>query len=96
MTNNMNNEWDKMVLFNQLTLCNIYNKQEDLGAPKLKAAVASLASKQRENTICFLKCSTKKLSGLPDGQGIQAMVNFCTLLDYLSIIIYARCIIKSI
>ena len=63
----MNNVWDQMVLFNQLTLRNILNGREDLGTPKLRAAVASLTSEQRDNTICFLECSTEELAGLPDG-----------------------------
>ena len=63
MTNNTKNVWDQMVLFNQLTLCNILNWREDLGTPKLRAAVASLTSEQRDNTICFLKCSTEELTG---------------------------------
>ena len=53
MINNMNNVWDQMVLFNQLTLRNILNRQEDLGTPKLRAAVAALTSEQRDNTILF-------------------------------------------
>ena len=48
--------------------------------------MASLTSEQRDNAICFLDCSTEELVGLPDGQGIQAMVNVRTLLDYLPII----------
>ena len=82
----MNNVWNQMVLFNQLTLRNILNRQKDLGTPKMRAAVASLTSEQRDNAICFLKCSTEGLAGLPDGQGIQAKVNVRTLLDYLPII----------
>ena len=72
----MKNVWDQMVLFNQLTLRNILNGQEDLGTPKLRAAVASLTSEQRDEAICFLKCSTEELAGLPDSQGIQAMAMF--------------------
>ena len=56
-----------MVLFNQLTLRNILNGRKDLGTPKLRAAVASLTVEQRDNTICFLKCSTEELTGLPEG-----------------------------
>ena len=40
---------------------------EDLCTYKLRAAVASLTSEQRDNAICFLKCSTEELAGLPDG-----------------------------
>ena len=63
----MNNVWDQMVLFNQPTLRNILNGWEDLGTPKVRAAVASLTSGQRDNTNCFLECSFKELAGLPDG-----------------------------
>ena len=63
----MKNVWDQMVLYNQLTLCNILNGQEDLGTPKLRAVVAALTREQRDNTICFLECSTEELAGLPDG-----------------------------
>ena len=77
----MSNVWDQMVLFNQLTLRIILNRREGLGTPKLRAAVAYLTSEQRDNVIFFLEWSTKELAGLPDGQGIQAMVNVCTLLD---------------
>ena len=62
----MNNVWDQMVLFNQLTLRNILKGWEDLVTPKLRAAGASLTSEQRDNTICFLKCSNEELAGLPD------------------------------
>ena len=75
-----------MVLFNQLTLCDILSRREELGTLKLRAAVAALTSEQRDNTTCFLKCSTEELAGLPDGQGIQAMIIVHTFLDYLSII----------
>ena len=82
----MTNFWGQMLLFNQLNLQNILNRREDLGTPILRAAVASLTCEQRNNAVCFLKCITEELAGLPDGQGIQAMVNVCTLRDYLLII----------
>ena len=63
----MSNVWDQMVLINQLTLRNILNGKRELGTPKLRDAVASLTSEQRDNTICLLKSSTKELAGLPDG-----------------------------
>ena len=53
--------------FNQLTLRNILNGQEDLGTSKLRATVAALTSEQRDDAICFLECSTEELTGLPDG-----------------------------
>ena len=51
MNNNMNNVWDQMVLFNQLTLRNILNGQEDSSTPILRAAVALRTSEQRDKTI---------------------------------------------
>ena len=80
----MNNVRDHMRLFNQLILHIILNGQEDLGTPKLRAAVASLKIEQRDNATCFLDCSTEELAGLPDGQDIQAMFKTCILLDYLT------------
>ena len=59
-----------MVSIKKLTLCNILNGREDLGSPKLRAAVAALTSEQSEDTSCFLKCSTEELAGLPDSLGI--------------------------
>ena len=54
-------------IINQLTLRNILNGQEDLSTTKLRAAVASLTSEQRDNAIIFLKCSTEDLPSLPGG-----------------------------
>ena len=68
--NTIQNVWDQMVIFSQLTLRNILKSWKDLVTPKLRAAVASLTSEQRDDVICFLKCSTEELAGLPDGQGI--------------------------
>ena len=72
-----------MALFNQYTLCNILNGRNDLGTPELRAAVASMNEEQKDNALIFLKCNTEELAGLPDGQGMQVVVNVCILLDYL-------------
>ena len=88
-TNNNNNGstsqniWDQMALFNQLTLCNILNGRNDLGTPELRAAVASMSEEQKDDALVFLDCNTEELAGLPDGWGMQAIANICTLLDYL-------------
>ena len=75
-----------MVLYNQLTLHSVLNGQEDLCTLKLRAAVASLKSEQKDNTNCFLEFSAEEIAGLPNGQGIQVMVNVCIFLKYSSII----------
>ena len=75
-----------MALFSQLTMCNILNGTNDLGTPKLRAAVAAMTDEQRDNALVFLECNTEELAGLPDGRGIQAIANVCNLLDYLLII----------
>ena len=59
------NVWDQMLLFNQLTLCNILDGKNDLGTPELKAAVASISEEQKDNVLVFLECNTEKLAGLP-------------------------------
>ena len=72
-----------MALFNQLTLRSILNGRNNLGTPELRAAVASMSEEQKDDALVFLKCNTKELAGLPDGQGMQAIANVRTLLDYL-------------
>ena len=64
------NVWDQMELFNQLTLRNILNRQNDLGTPELRAAVASMSEEQKDNVLVFLECNTEELAGLPNGRGI--------------------------
>ena len=83
--NNSQNIWDQMALFNQLTLRNILNKRNDLGTPELRAAVASMSEEQKDDALVFLECNTEELAGLPNGWGMQAVVNVRTLLDYLPI-----------
>ena len=82
-SNTNQNIWDQLALFNQLTLRNILNDRNNLGTPELKAAVAAMTEKQRDNTLVFLECNTEELAGLPDGCGIQAVANLKNLLDYL-------------
>ena len=85
-SNYAQNIWDQMALFNQLTLRNILNGRNDLGTPKLKAAVDAMTDEQRDNALVFLECNTEELAGLPDGRGIQAVANVKNLLDYLTTI----------
>ena len=51
----------------------------------LRAAIASMTEKQKEDTLVFLEFNTVELAGLPDGQVMQVVANVCTLLDYLSL-----------
>ena len=80
--NNSQNIWDQMALFNQLTLQNILNSRIILGTPELRAAVAFMNEEQKDDFMVFLECNTEELTGLPNGQGMQAVANVCTLLDY--------------
>ena len=82
-SNNSLNIWDQMALFNQLTLHNILNGRINLRTLDLRAAVTSMSEEQKDNALVFLKCNSEELAGLPDGQGMQAIANVCTLLDYL-------------
>ena len=82
-SNNSQNIWDQMALFNQLTLCNILNGRNNLGTPKLRAAVASMSEEQKDEALVFLECNTEELAGYPNGQSMQAVANVRTLLDYL-------------
>ena len=65
--NNSQNIWDQMALFNQLTLLNILNGRNDLGTLELRAAVASMSEKQKDDALVFLECNTEELAGLPNG-----------------------------
>ena len=77
------NIWDQMTLFNQLTLCNILNGRNNLGATELRTAMAAMLYEQRDNALVFLEYNTEELAGLPDGRGIQAIANLRNLLNYL-------------
>ena len=81
--NNSQNIWDQMALFNQLMLCNILNGWNDSRTPKLRTNVAPLKEEQKDDALVLLECNTEELAGLPDGQGMQAVANFCIFLDYL-------------
>ena len=45
--------------------------------------MAALTNEQRDDTVFFLIHETEELAGFPDSQGIQAIANVCTFLDYL-------------
>ena len=42
-----------------------------------------MSEEQKDDALVFLKCNTEELAGLPDGQGMQAVANVRTMLDYL-------------
>ena len=42
-----------------------------------------MSEEQKDNALVFLECNMEELAGLPDGQGMQAVTNVRTLLDYL-------------
>ena len=56
-----------MALSNQLMLCNVLNRRNNLGTPELRAAIASMTEEQKDDTLVFLECNTEELAGLPDG-----------------------------
>ena len=62
-----------MVLFNQLTLRNILNGQDDLGTPIVCMAVAALAEKQKADALLFLNNNIEVLAALPSNQGSLAI-----------------------
>ena len=47
-----------------------------------------MTDEQRDNVIVILECNTEELAGLPDGCGIQAVVNVRNLLDYFPTLPY--------
>ena len=54
-----------MVLFNQLTLRNILNGQDDLGTPEVHMVVAALAEEQKADALLFLNNNIEELAVLP-------------------------------
>ena len=59
-----------------------------MGTPKLKASVASMSEEQKGDALVFLECNTEELAVLLDSQGLQAVANVRTLLDYLPIHVF--------
>ena len=56
-----------MVLFNQLTLRNILNGQDDLGTPEVRMVVAALGEVHKEDALLFLDNNIEVLSSLLSG-----------------------------
>ena len=53
------NVWDQVALFNQLELRNILSGRNNLATPKLRAAVASMSEKQKDDALVFFKFNTE-------------------------------------
>ena len=62
-----------MVLFNQLTLINILNGQDDLETPYVCIAVAALAEEQKVDALLFLNNNLETQAALLSGQGSLAI-----------------------
>ena len=69
MSNQPKNIWGTMVLFNQLTLRNILNRQDDLGTPEVRMPVAALAEEQKADALLFLNNNIEALAALLSGRG---------------------------
>ena len=54
-----------MVLFNQVTLRNILEAQDDLSTPEVCKAVAELNAEQKADTLLFLNNNIEELAVLP-------------------------------
>ena len=50
-SNTSQNIWDQTALFNQLTIHNILNGENDLGTPELRAAVASMTEEKKDDAL---------------------------------------------
>ena len=68
MSNQRTNIWDIMVLFNQATLRNILEGQDDLSTPEVHKAVAKLNEKQKADALLFLNNNIEELAVLPAGR----------------------------
>ena len=53
MFNQSTNIWDNMVLFNQVTLRNILEGQDDLSTQEMCKAVAKLNEEQKADALLF-------------------------------------------
>ena len=49
----------------------------------MRAASTTMTKEQKDDALVFLECNTEELASLPDDQGMQAVANVRTLLDYL-------------
>ena len=62
-----------MVLFNQVTLRNILEGQDDLSTLEVRKAVAELNAEQKADALLFLNNNIEELVVLPAGQGSLAV-----------------------
>ena len=73
MYNQCTNIWESMVLFNQVTLRNILEGQDDLSTPEVHKAVAKLNEEQKADALLFLNNNIEELAVLPAGWGSLAV-----------------------
>ena len=85
MSDQHTNIWDSMVLFNQVTLRNILEGQDDLSTPEVHKAVAKLNAEQKADTLLFLNNNIEELAVLPAGWGSLAIKLVKQLLDEMPI-----------
>ena len=69
-----------MVLFNQVTLRNILEGQDDLSTPEVHKAVAELNEKQKADNLLFLNNNIEELAILPASWGSLAIKLFETII----------------
>ena len=65
MSNQRTNIWYSMVLFNQVTLINILEGQDNLSTPEVCKAVAKLNEEQKADALLFLNNNIEELAVLP-------------------------------
>ena len=85
MSNQRTNIWDSMVLFNQVTLRNILESQDDLSTPKVSKAIAKFNEDQKAYNLLFLINNIEELAVLPAGRGGLAVKLVKQLLDEMPI-----------
>ena len=72
-----------MAIFNQRILKNVLGGRRDIGNPNLHAAVDGMSDQMKSDAIMFLDGDAEGLADLPEGRGLQAMVDVKALLDML-------------
>ena len=85
MSNQCITIWESMVLFNQVTLRNILEGQDDLSTPEVCKPVAKLNVEQKADTLLFLNNNIEELAVLLAGWGSLAIKLVKQLLDEMPI-----------
>ena len=68
MPNQHINIWDSIFLFNQVTLRNILEGQDDQSTPEVRMAMAALNEEQKADTLLFLNNNIEELAILHSGR----------------------------